>query len=162
MSEGSIGMRGAEIATAAGLFAFGAVVVADSVRIGRGWAADGPEAGFYPFYVGLTLCACSAWIGVSHWRSAPVPAARFVSASEARRVLLVLVPSTLFVAALFWLGTYVSSLLFLTGFMRWLGKYAWHKAALIGFGVSLALFLLFEMWFQVPLPKGPLEAWLGY
>jgi hypothetical protein len=26
----------------------------------------------------------------------------------------------------------------------------------------LALFLMFEKWFLVPLPKGPLEAWLGY
>jgi hypothetical protein len=24
------------------------------------------------------------------------------------------------------------------------------------------LFFMFERWFLVPLPKGPLEAWLGY
>jgi len=28
--------------------------------------------------------------------------------------------------------------------------------------VPFALFLLFEIWFLVPLPKGPLEEFLGY
>jgi hypothetical protein len=28
-------------------------------------------------------------------------------------------------------------------------------------GVSVVFFLLFEVWFKLPLPKGPLESWLG-
>ena len=32
----------------------------------------------------------------------------------------------------------------------------------VGIGVPLALFLMFERWFLVPLPKGPLEALLGF
>ena len=47
--------------------------------------------------------------------------------------------------------------------MRWLGKYAWWK---IGAGVRrqrcVVFFLMFEIWFKVPLPKGPLEAALGF
>ena len=27
----------------------------DSWRVGIGWAAEGPQAGFFPFYVGLIL-----------------------------------------------------------------------------------------------------------
>jgi putative tricarboxylic transport membrane protein len=26
----------------------------------------------------------------------------------------------------------------------------------------LLIFVVFERWFLVPMPKGPLEAWLGY
>jgi putative tricarboxylic transport membrane protein len=28
--------------------------------------------------------------------------------------------------------------------------------------VPVSMFLMFELWFMVPLPKGPLEALLGY
>jgi hypothetical protein len=31
----------------------------------------------------------------------------------------------------------------------------------VSVGTSVALFLVFELWFQVPLPKGPLENMLG-
>jgi hypothetical protein len=36
------------------------------------------------------------------------------------------------------------------------------KCALVGVVSAAVLFWLFEMQFLVPLPKGPLEAWLGY
>jgi putative tricarboxylic transport membrane protein len=37
----------------------------------------------------------------------------------------------------------------------------WAKTAAVALGVSVVFFLLFEVWFKVPLPKGPLESWLG-
>jgi putative tricarboxylic transport membrane protein len=46
--------------------------------------------------------------------------------------------------------------------MKRLGNYGWHLIAVIALGVPLITFLVFEKWFLVPLPKGPLEAWLGY
>jgi hypothetical protein len=33
---------------------------------------------------------------------------------------------------------------------------------LISLGIPLVTFLVFEKWFLVPMPKGPVEAWLGY
>jgi hypothetical protein len=43
----------------------------------------------------------------------------------------------------------------------WLGKYRIWKAVAVSIGVSVALYLMFEFWFQVPLPHGswinPLE-----
>jgi hypothetical protein len=36
------------------------------------------------------------------------------------------------------------------------------KALGVSVLVPLALFFTFEKWFLVPLPKGPLELWLGY
>jgi hypothetical protein len=59
------------------------------------------------------------------------------------------------------LGIYAASTLFIAAFMMWLGKYGWLKSALVGCGVSVAFFILFEIWFHVPLPKGPIEAMLG-
>jgi putative tricarboxylic transport membrane protein len=51
--------------------------------------------------------------------------------------------------------------MFVAGFMRWLGKYQWWMVALVSIGNSVVFFLIFEIWFLVPLPKGPLEAWLN-
>ncbi len=145
---------------AAGLSCLSLIVIADSLRIGRGWGSDGPEAGFYPFYVALLLGACSLSILVRTWRT---PSRQvFVGALELRRVLSVFLPSALYVGLLLLVGIYVSSAAFLVGFMRVQGKYPWRAALALGVGVPLAMFLLFEKGFGLPLPKGPLENWLGY
>ena len=47
-------------------------------------------------------------------------------------------------------------------FMVVIGRENPFKAAAVGVAVPFVLFLMFEKWFLVPLPKGPLEAWLGY
>jgi hypothetical protein len=46
--------------------------------------------------------------------------------------------------------------------MKWLGRYDWPLVAAVSLGVPLAVFLIFEKWFLLPLPKGPIEAYLGY
>ena len=60
------------------------------------------------------------------------------------------------------LGIYVASGLFIIAFMILIGRENPLKALGVGIAVPVALFLMFEKWFLVPLPKGPLEAWLGY
>jgi hypothetical protein len=155
-----IGTRRIEMAVAGGFLLLAAAVVFDSVRIGHGWGSDGPEAGFYPFYVALLLAAAASSIFVREWRNGTPRL--FVGEVELRRVLSVLLPSTLYVVALLWLGLYVSSALFLTGFMRVQGKYSWSRALPLGLGVPLLMFAAFELGFGLPLPKGPLESWLGY
>ena len=37
-----------------------------------------------------------------------------------------------------------------------------HDTALAFVPRIVVTFVIFERWFLVPLPKGPLEAWLGY
>ena len=76
-------------------------------------------------------------------------------------VLALLVPTLLYVLGIYLLGIYVSSILFIALFMVFLGNYGWLRSALVASGVSIAFFLLFEVWFKVPLPKGPVEALLG-
>jgi hypothetical protein len=85
----------------------------------------------------------------------------FVEVGQLKLVLAVLVPSALYVALIGWLGIYVASPLFIAFFMRWLGKYPWWKTAAVSVGNSVVFFLIFEVWFKIPLPKGPLENLLG-
>ncbi len=76
-----------------------------------------------------------------------------------------LIPSAVYVALIDnpWmpLGIYVPSAMFIAAFMRILGKYRWINVVAVSVGTMVAFFLMFEIWFQVPLPKGPLEAALG-
>jgi len=74
---------------------------------------------------------------------------------------VVLVPTAVYIALISPLGFYLSSTVYIAYFMWQLGRYPWLKIAPVAIGVSLVFFLIFEKWFQVPLPKGPLEAALG-
>ena len=47
-------------------------------------------------------------------------------------------------------------------FMRWLGNIAGTIVAAVAVGVPVVIFLVFEKWFLVPLPKGPMEELLGF
>jgi hypothetical protein len=154
-------LRSAEIAVALVLFALGAIVIFDSLRLGMRWAADGPEPGYFPFYLGVFICAACA---VTVVLALLMPAERnkaFVRVGQLKLVLSVLLPSAVFVALVGMIGIYVSAVLFVALFMRWLGKYPWWKVVAVSIGHSVVLFLIFEIWFLVPLPKGPVERLLG-
>ena len=153
--------KSAELAVAALFFTFGAIVVYDSVRLGSTWGADGPKPGYFPFYVGLLICIASV---VNFIAALRVPAARakpFVHVGQLKMVLTVLIPTAIYAALVTWIGLYLSSFLFIGFFMRWLGKYAWWKVALVSALTIVVFYTVFEIWFKVPLPKGPLERLLG-
>ena len=80
--------------------------------------------------------------------------------------MTVMVPSVAYVVLianpLYSLGIYEASVIFIAFFMRLLGKYGWPKIAAVSIGVMVVFFLMFEVWFKVPLPKGPIEALLGF
>ena len=141
------------------IIAGGALVIYDSLRLGAKWGSDGPEAGYFPFYIGLLLCVAGA---VNLFRALRDPYVRtFLTREQGKQVLLVLIPLAVYVGLIGPLGIYVASTLYIGAFMMWLGKYGWLKTVLVSTGVSVAFFLMFEIWFKVPLIKGPLESMLG-
>ncbi len=149
--------------TAVILMLIGALVMYDSERIGAGWAPQvGPQAGYFPFYVGLLIFACSAVTLYQSTISKSRDRSVFVDWSQFKRVLQVLVPSIIYAIGVSTIGIYVSSTLFIGGFMLLLGKYRILPTLLVSVGVSAVMFWMFEIQFLIPLPKGPLEAWLGY
>ena len=164
-SGGGISIRTAEIAVALILLALGAIVVYDSNRLGSRWGSDGPEAGYFPFYIGLILCISSA---VNFAQAAFGAASKsrriFVEWQPLRQVAAILLPATLYILGIQLIGMYVASAIYIAVFMIWLGKYSWIKSVLLGLAVSAVAFVTFEIWFQVPLYKGALDplAFLGY
>jgi len=158
----AFGRKSAELAVAAFFFLIGAIVIYDSVRLGVGWQeVHGPRPGYFPFIIGLIICVSSLVNVVQALRIGGDADKTFVEVGQLKLVLAVLVPTALFALLVTWIGIYVSAILFIGFFMRWLGKYPWWKVVAVGFGTSVVLYLVFEKWFKVPLPKGPLENLLG-
>jgi hypothetical protein len=152
-----------EVAVAMLFIVAAAVVITDSVRVGTTWGPDGPRAGYFPFYIGCILAISGAGIAVQalrHWKR--LAAETFVSRDELKPVLTMLWPTVVYVALIVLIGLYVASAIYIGTFMLWQGKYKWPLSLAVSLSVPIAVFLMFEIWFLVPLPKGPLEHWLGY
>ena len=154
--------RGPELVVALLLMVFAAGVIADSMRVGIGWAPDGPRSGYFPFYIGLLLLFASGSIVIRTLLRWKKPAAAFAQRSQLASVISVLVPMIVYVVAISFLGIYVASIFLIGYFMRRHGRYGWVPTIAISIGVPLVFFIVFERWFLVPLAKGPLEALLGF
>lgn len=161
MSEGGLGNRSVEIGTALVFTAAGAAALWDSRRLGIGWGADGPQSGTFPFWIGLVLIAASLGTLVQAVR-VPGDSGRFATAPQLRLVASVLIPNIIYVAAIPFTGIYVASALMVAWFMRRLGGFGWGRSLAAGLATAVATFVIFEIWFLVALPKGPLETALGY
>jgi hypothetical protein len=154
-------MSAVEVGTALAFALAGAAAIGDSLRIGTGWGVDGPRSGTFPFWIGVILVAASAGTLVQAVRSR-AESGLFASWGQLRLVASVLVPTVLFVAAIPFTGLYVASAVLVAWFMHRLGGFGWARSVAAGLGVAVTCFLVFEIWFLVQLPKGPLETWLGY
>ncbi|MGU3495628.1 tripartite tricarboxylate transporter TctB family protein [Xanthobacteraceae bacterium A53D] len=160
--EHTVTRRTMDIAVAIAFMAVAGLVMWDSWRIGARWASDGPQSGYFPFYIGLIMMVASIGTLVKAIIASPPDLANFVDRSQLKSVMQVLLPTIGYVVLIYVLGIYVASAIFIAFFMRWLGKYKFSLIAPIAIGVPLVLFVMFEIWFLVPLPKGPLETALGY
>jgi hypothetical protein len=154
--------RAVDIAVSLLLLAFAALMGWDNWRSGAGWASDGPKAGYFPFYLSLLLGGASLWGLAKALLERSGTGSPFVNREQLRRVMQVLAPTFLFCLFTQWLGIYVASLLLIAGFMRWVGGIAWWKSLATSFLFAAAMFVTFDVAFDVIMPKGPLEALLGF
>jgi putative tricarboxylic transport membrane protein len=138
------------------------LVIVDSVRLGFGWQeVHGPRPGYFPFYIGLLICIASVVNFVGALLLSAERNKTFVQRGQLKLVLAVLIPTAIYAFLVTWIGIYVSSVLFIGFFMRWLGKYPWWKVVAVSVLTVAVFFMVFEMWFKVPLPKGAVETFLG-
>jgi hypothetical protein len=154
--------RGPELAVAALLMLIAGLVIKDSLRVGMDWADDGPRAGYFPFYIGLLLLASSATVFLSTLLTWGKNHAEFAEREQLATVFAMLIPMTVYIIAMVWLGIYLPSALLIGYFMRRYGKFGWLPAISVSLAVPVAFFIVFERWFLVPLPKGPIENLLGF
>jgi putative tricarboxylic transport membrane protein len=158
--EPTVGTRGPELAVALLLMLIAVLVIADSVRVGTGWGDDGPRSGYFPFYIGVLLLAASGWTFASALLKGRGEG--FATHAQLKSVMQVLLPMAVYVGVMAWTGLYLASAALIAWFMRRHGKYGWALTSAVAIGVPLLAFLVFERWFLVPLPKGPIESALGF
>lgn len=146
------------------IFMVGALVVYEARRLGAGWTDDGPGSGYFPFYIGLIVCIASAGVFYQAMFGKARDTGAFVNREQLSRVASVIVPAAIYVLGIALVGIYIASAIYIALFMIALGKYPPLKAVLLGIAVNVFFFLMFEVWFKVPLYKGKwnLLDFLGY
>ena len=149
-----------EVAVAAIMALLGVVTMVGSLQVGIGWAAEGPKSGFFPFYIGIAIIVASVFNLVA--AAAQDPRTLFAEWSQLGSVMSVVIPTAIYVCAIPFVGIYASSIVLIALFMWWLGRYSVQMSILVSVAVMVGVFLMFEKWFLVPLPKGPIEEWLGF
>lgn len=153
--------RGVEVGVAVAIAILAIIGIIGASRVGIGWSAEGPRAGFFPFYICICILISCA-VNLFHIFKVANDGAVFASWGQIRKVMAVLIPTTIYVFAIPYTGIYLASALLIASFMKVLGEYRWTVALAVGIVVPILTFMMFEIWFLVPLPKGPLEHLLGY
>jgi hypothetical protein len=157
--DGILSRRSAEIGFALLLLAFGAAIMAGARELETGWGSSGPEAGYFPFRIGLLIVAASLLLlGTEAWRSG---GGRLVGRQAARNMASFALPLVGLVAAVPFLGLYLAAAAYLLVAIGLVGRAGWRVALAASLATPTLLFLLFEFAFRTPLPKGPLGPWLG-
>ena len=160
-----VSVRTMEIVTAIAIAIVALIVMWDSTRLGAGWTDMGPGSGFFPYYVGLFLLLASlgilflAMFSASGRESATEP---FVTRAQMKLVMRVFLPTVAYIALMQFIGLYVALVIYIAGFMMINGGYRFVQTLPYAVLVPVFFFVLFEIWFLVPLPKGPIEAMLGF
>jgi len=151
--------RSVEIGVALFTALLAVIGIVGSLQVGIGWAAEGPQAGFFPFYISLIVLVSSVINFLNILRDDD--GALFADWGQIRQVFSVVIPSAVYVLAVPALGMYVASGLLIGVFMKWLGRYSWVMVLAVSIGAPVVTYIMFERWFLVPLPKGPVEDLLG-
>ena len=151
--------RSLEAATALITGAFGAAVVISSLDNGIGWSSAGVESGTFPFVVGLVIFAGSMFNLVQGWLQAR---AIILGSKELRRLGILFVPAAVFVGIIPLIGMCPASALYVFGALAWQKRGSLLLPAFAAIGAALALYLIFELTFQISLPRGVLGTALGF
>ena len=153
--------RAVDVAVSLLLLALAGLLAFDNWRTGMGWDATGPQAGYFPFYLSVILGAACIYGLAKEFLARKQASEVFVMPEQFHRVLQVFFPTLAFCLATQWLGLYVASFLLVAGFMIYVGRIAAWKSLLTAFLFVLAMFVVFDIAFDVIMPKGPLEAFFG-
>lgn len=155
------GKRTVDLVVSLLLMAFAILMAWDNLKTGASWDSSGPQAGYFPFYLSLILGGAALFGFVKTFMEPSSADSAFVTKAQFGRVMVVLMPTFLFCLGLKFLGLYVSSFILIAGFMGFVGKIAWWKSVLTAFVFTAVMFTVFDVYFDVLMPKGPLEALIG-
>ncbi len=161
MSPAVVSVRTVDVVVSLLLVALAALLAFDNWRTGMGWDSTGPQAGYFPFYLSVILAAACVYGLAKEFLAREHTKEVFVTREQLGRVLQVFFPTLAFCLVTQWLGLYVASFLLVAGFMIFIGRIAAWKSLLTALIFVLVMFVVFDVAFDVIMPKGPLEALFG-
>ncbi len=154
-----VSRRSLETATALLTGAFGAAVVVSSYGNGIGWSSAGVDPGTFPFLVGLIILIGSIFNLAQGWLQAREVVLR---PSELKRLGMLFIPAAVYVGIIPLIGIYAASAAYVFGALAWHRRGAFTFSGLAAIGTAVALYLIFELMFQISLPRGLLGDALGF
>jgi putative tricarboxylic transport membrane protein len=154
-----ISRRSLEAVTAILTGAFGAAVFISSLDNGIGWSSAGVDAGTFPFIVGVVIFAGSIYNLAVGW---PGNDTILLRGDDLKRVAMLFIPAAVFVGLIPLAGMYVASAAYIFAAIAWHKQRSLASAGLLALASALALYLIFEVTFQITLPRGLLGTALGY
>lgn len=147
-------MRTAEIMVAIVLLLLAGVLGWESLRLGVGWTSAGPGAGFVPLWLSIAVAVAGFGILVQQARWVDQTLRPFFpSRTSLVFWLKVLVPMVGVVVLLRSLGIYIVTGLYLALFSAWIGRHRWFVVLGVSLLIPLAMYMSFERFFRLPLPK---------
>jgi putative tricarboxylic transport membrane protein len=154
-------MRKANLGVAIFLFLIGAIVMWDAVRLGYRWQPGfGPGAGYLPFYLALGVLVCTGIFIVKQIlqlsKVGIVGDTPLIQEGGLTPILWVLLPSTAMVILIPLLGLHFAAAIYLLFYMRVVGKIGWLECVLVSVLFPVAMYVVFDRLFLIPLPDGML------
>jgi hypothetical protein len=154
-----VSRRSLETATVLLTGAFGAAVVISSYGNGIGWSSAGVDPGTFPFIVGVIILGGSLFNLVQGWLQAREIVLR---PAELNRLGTLFIPAAVYVGVIPLIGIYLASAAYVFGALAWHKRGAFIFSGLAAIGTAVALYLIFELTFQISLPRGLLGNALGF
>jgi len=121
----------------------------------RYYTEFGPDAGFFPFWLGLVQTVLGAALVYAVWAGrTPLAESRPIGW---RGQVLVAGLFVAYVASLETVGFALATFVFLAMVVGWVERRSWLEAAAYGAGLTACLVWLFQGAFRLPLPVGLLK-----
>jgi hypothetical protein len=156
-------MQRAESACALVLLALAGLVAREAIRLDIGWGDIGPKGGFFPFWLAVLLALSSLTVLVKSLSGRPTGEPKpFLPEKRVAPLLTVALPIALTVPSIAVLGFYMTAFFYLSLYIWWTGKRHWLLTLSVSILFPLAIYLIFEKWFLIPLPKGMMEPYLPF
>jgi len=134
---------------------FSGLVIEESLRMPQEGGNFEPGIRFLPFWLGVLLAILSALLMVSGWRKSAEGAARRLWPSRQAVIAIVLLVAGLaaYIAVLETLGFLIATLLFNAFLMAVVMRAPRNMTLAVAVGASLAIYVIFRILLEVPLPK---------
>ena len=133
------------------LLALGFIIIFVSLGYGFG-SLSRPGPGLYPGLIGAAISIFSFFILVSELRSRTAKAV--LDKAGAKTLIFMTATFCLWIVAMPFLGYVVVTLLATYAFCKIMKLEGWRKPLAVSGGTALFLYLLFDYWMYIDLPRG--------